>query len=317
MNEFGLIQTYFRRPHACPSVVLGVGDDCAILSVPNNQHLVVSIDTLVSGVHFLASSHASLIAQRALHVSVSDLAAMAAIPQWFSLALTLPSSDESWLSSFSQGLFKAADAYGMALIGGDTTRGPLTISIQVHGFADKDKALTRDAAQVGDAIYVTGTLGDGAAALASIQQEISCSDAHKQYFHERYYQPQAQIESAQVIKPFAHAVIDISDGLLADLAHICEASKVGALIDELNLPYSDALLSLDKPQSCKEWALTGGDDYQLCFTVPSQHVLSIEQRIHDGVLNARKIGKIVSGHEVKSIHTHQCFDFLSPGYTHF
>lgn len=330
MNEFALIQAYFNRPSQLPSVVQSVGDDCAILNIPNHQQLVMSIDTLVEGVHFLPDTDPALIAERAIHVAVSDLAAMGASPQWLTLALTLPSASDDWLAKFSAGFFAAANYYGMDLIGGDTTRGALTISVQVHGFVERDSALLRSSAQSGDSIYVTGTLGDGAAGLAVLQGELKTNMAAKEYLLNRYYRPTAQIIAGKLIKPWVNAAIDISDGLLADLGHICRGSDLVARIDESLLPYSDALLSSSAPEQCLQWALTGGDDYQLCFTVSQKHKASIDHLIETSQLNATCIGEMcdvnilhgntethLEKNAVLSAKTHEPFVVKNTGYVHF
>ena len=321
MNEFALIQEFFNRPCHLTSVVKSVGDDCAILNVPPNQQLVVSIDTLVEGVHFLPNVSPSLIAERAVHVAVSDLAAMGASPQWLTLALTLPEANREWLADFSAGLFRAASLYGMDLIGGDTTRGPLTISVQVHGFVEQNSALQRGNAKVNDAIYVTGCLGDGAAGLAVLENRLDVDALSERYLIDRYYKPQAQIITGQHIRQWASSAIDISDGLLADLNHICCASNVTARIDESLLPYSNALNTFVDDKQKMQWALSGGDDYQLCFTVAPQHQPHIEHLIQSAQITATCIGDMIERQPqydgVLSLCTHTYFDFPAKGYSHF
>lgn len=321
MNEFALIQEFFNRPCHLTSVVKSVGDDCAILNVPVNQQLVVSIDTLVEGVHFLPNVLPSLVAERAVHVAVSDLAAMGASPQWLTLALTLPEANREWLADFSAGLFRAASMYGMDLIGGDTTRGPLTISVQVHGFVEHNTALQRGGAKVNDAIYVTGCLGDGAAGLAVLENRLHVDALSERYLIDRYYKPQAQIVTGQCIRQWASSAIDISDGLLADLNHICSASQVTARIDESLLPYSDALNACVDDQQKMQWALSGGDDYQLCFTVPPQHQPHVNSLIESSQITATCIGDMVQRqsqhYSVLSLCTQTYFDSLTKGYSHF
>lgn len=321
MNEFALIQEFFNRPCHLTSVVKSVGDDCAILHVPSNQQLVVSIDTLVEGVHFLPNVSPSFIAERAVHVAVSDLAAMGASPQWLTLALTLPAASREWLADFSAGLFRAASLYEMDLIGGDTTRGPLTISVQVHGFVEQNTALQRGNAKVNDAIYVTGCIGDGAAGLAVLENRLDVDALSERYLIDRYYKPQAQILTGQRIRQWANSAIDISDGLLADLNHICCASNVTARIDESLLPYSDALNRYADDKQKMQWALSGGDDYQLCFTVAPQHQPHIEHLIKSSQITATCIGDMIERqpqHDgILSLRTHTYFDFPTKGYSHF
>ena len=269
MNEFDLIRKYFQHSLLKKDVEIGIGDDCAVLSLSHDEQLVVSIDTMVQGVHFHANAKAEDIGSRAVSAALSDLAAMGATPRWVTLALTVPSVDRDWLASFSEGLFSIINSYNCALVGGDTTQGPLTISIQVHGTLPNGKRLSRDGAKPGDLVCVTGCLGDGAAALKYIEQGGSISQASVDYLHNRFYRPTPQIELGEKLLQCAHSAIDVSDGFLADLAHICNASNVGAEINIDQLPISQACLELDKTQS-EYWALNGGDDYQLCFTLPRE-----------------------------------------------
>ena len=314
LGEFEIIQRYFRRDtNKTQSIVHGVGDDCAIVKIPKDKQLVMSIDTLVSGVHFLDDAEPKLIGARALSIALSDLAAMGAEPLCFTLALTLPQADEYWLKNFSEGLWDIAEAYDCPLVGGDTTRGPLTISIQVHGLITTGKQLLRSGACVGDAIYVTGYLGDGAAALATIKNTLSVSDSSAKYFHSHYYSPSARIAEGRELIGIANAAIDISDGLLADLQHICTASHVGAQIDINALPLSPAMKD-DVPEAFwHNWAATGGDDYQLCFTVPP----NLEKQLGN-LKHVTKIGKVISeGQRVVCKKDGQVIEMKDLGYQHF
>jgi thiamine-monophosphate kinase len=301
LNEFSLIKQFFTRQAQQPSVIKSVGDDCAILSVPNNQQLVLSMDTLVAGRHFPESATPYQIATRALCTSVSDLAAMGATPLWFTLGLTLPSSDELWLAQFSEGLFAAAAPFGMDLIGGDTTKGPLAITIQAHGAVDKDCALQRDTAQESDRVFVGGYMGDGAAALALLQKKITASAELTAYLVSRFYSPTPQVALGQAIAPFAHAAIDISDGLLADAQHIADASRVSLIIDVDRLPLHPLLndclqkgiLGYER-DTLLNWALTGGDDYQLLFTVSESQLAAVNALIDNQLIHATEIGTVVA-----------------------
>jgi thiamine-monophosphate kinase len=268
MHEFNLIQQYFTWDNPPSDVIIAVGDDAAVIDIPANQQLVTSIDTLISGVHFPKNTSPQSIGHKALAVNLSDLAAMGATPKWFTLALTLPEIDESWLEGFSQGLKSLAQQHDCFLIGGDTTRGPLSISIQVMGVVDTGKALLRGGAKIGDKIYVTGTLGDANAGLNSLlnHSKLLADDA-RTFCEARLNNPTPRLAESEIIKEFATSCIDLSDGLLQDLSHILEASKVGAMVDLSALPLSPALKTLDAKKA-QNLALAGGDDYELLFTIP-------------------------------------------------
>lgn len=319
-GEFQLIQQFFQREQAeqpAEGVLLGIGDDCALLQIPAGQQLAVSVDTLVSGVHFPVDADPELIAERALRTNLSDLAAMGADPLWFTLALTLPQADEAWLRSFSRGLFACAREFGIALVGGDTTSGPLAITIQVMGATGPGQALRRDGANVGDFVLVTNTLGDGAAALAAIQARASFKPEHNAYLRERFYRPVPRLRESHLIRGVASAALDISDGLVADLQHICTASDLGAVIDVENLPLSVALLGMDNRAQAYEWALSGGDDYELCFTVAPDKMADIAMLIAQGQLNATVIGEMVPGQGVICEYQGEPFALACAGYQHF
>ena len=267
MHEFNLIQKYFTWENPPTDVAISVGDDAAVLDIPSGKQLVTSIDTLISGVHFPEDTPPSSIGHKALAVNLSDLAAMGATPKWFTLALTIPEIDEDWLSGFSKGLKSLAQQYNCFLIGGDTTRGPLSISVQVMGLVDKGGSLLRSGARVGDKIYVTGTLGDAAAALQNIQNNLKLSQQDSEFCQQRLNNPTPRLVESNVIKSFASSCIDISDGLLQDLSHVLKASQTGAALNLSELPLSSALKGLGD-NLASGLALTGGDDYELLFTIP-------------------------------------------------
>jgi len=267
MGEFELIREFFQplaNQARQDQLILGPGDDCAVQRVPPGQDLVFSVDTLVEGVHFPERYNPFHLGWRALAVAASDLAAMGATPVCFTLALTLPETDRDWLTGFADGLSQASDAFGIALAGGDTTRGPLTLSIQVHGTVAEGLALRRTGARQGDFICVSGELGDAGAALAFLDAPSPSPEA--QAVLSRYHFPQPRLMLGQQLAGRASAVIDISDGLLADLQHILDASGVGARLEPDKVPMSQALKQLKGDQAV-ELALTAGDDYELCVTI--------------------------------------------------
>ncbi|MFC3394769.1 thiamine-phosphate kinase [Brenneria rubrifaciens] len=274
-GEFDLIARYFNRVrNSRRDVELGIGDDCALLTLADKQWLAVSTDTLVSGIHFLPDINPADLGYKSLAVNLSDLAAMGADPAWLSLAITLPENKSDWLSVYSDSLFELLDYYGMQLIGGDTTRGPLSLTLTIHGLVPAGRALTRRGARIGDWIYVTGSLGDSAAGLAILQNRLQISNTEaRNALLQRHLRPQPRILQGQALRDLASSAIDISDGLVADLKHILKASECGARINLDTLPRSHWLHDcVDKHQVDEQlalhWALSGGEDYELCFTVP-------------------------------------------------
>lgn len=269
-GEFSLIARYFDRVRSSRlDVETGIGDDCALLNIPEKQTLAISTDTLVAGNHFLPDIDPADLAYKALAVNLSDLAAMGADPAWLTLALTLPEVDEPWLEAFSDSLFALLNYYDMQLIGGDTTRGPLSMTLGIHGYIPAGRALKRSGAKPGDWIYVTGTPGDSAAGLAVLQNRLQVSeetDAH--YLIQRHLRSTPRILHGQALRDIASAAIDLSDGLISDLGHIVKASGCGARVDVDALPKSDAMMRHVDDGQALRWALSGGEDYELCFTVP-------------------------------------------------
>ena len=271
MNEFDLIAHYFaRQPVTRADVALGIGDDAAVLNVPQDQQLVVSTDTLVAGVHFSESTEALFIGHKSLAVNLSDMAAMGATPAWFTLSLSMPQVDTKWLEDFCKGMFALARQYDIALVGGDTTRGPLTIGIQIMGLVPHGQALQRIGARPGDRVYVTGLLGEAALGLRVLQQQLKLPEEFRANVLQQLHRPLARVQVGLDLRGLASACIDISDGLVADLGHVLTASKVGARIELQRLPLSPAYdAAFD--QVGWEAALSGGDDYELCFTIPAEH----------------------------------------------
>lgn len=301
MHEFDLISTFFAGYD--DSARIGIGDDAAVLDVAPHA-LAVAVDTLVAGVHFPMDTPPDAIGHRALAVNLSDLAAMGATPRWMTLALTIPRVDTAWLDAFSSALRELAVAHGVSLVGGDTTQGPLTVTVQLMGAAP-ERALQRAGAASGDSVYVGGSLGDAAGGLACWQQAHSTSEASA--LIQRFMYPTAQVALGQAMLQHASAAIDVSDGLVADLTHIAEASGVDVQIDSAALPLSQALLSTFGEAEAMQMALNGGDDYRLCFTAADANLSSIV----DGIT---RIGVVTDG------AGHVCVDGVVPvqkGYRHF
>lgn len=298
LGEFELIGKYFAG-HAgrFAHVVLGVGDDGAIVECPAGEQLVVSCDTLVSGVHFPLSSAPQTLGHKALAVNLSDLAAMGARPAWCTLALTLPEVDEHWLAAFAAGFLALADRHQCPLIGGDTTRGPLAITVTVGGFVPAGAALRRDAAQIGDLIAVTGTLGDAGAGLAHVLGQHRLADGA--FLQSRLEQPCPRVAAGLRLREWAHAAIDVSDGLLADLGHICARSQCAAEIDLAALPLSPALRAQFDTDSAQVMALTAGDDYELCVTLPPAALSAAQAALAVESVLLTPIGRIVAGSGVQ------------------
>lgn len=293
MKEFELIQTYFAgRGPKRKDVILGVGDDAALTKVPQDQLLVVATDTMVENVHFFPDACARAIGHRALAVNLSDFAAMGAEPAWASVALTLPDIDESWLQDFSAGLFEIADYYNVQIIGGDTTRGPLAITISLKGFVAEEKAMKRNGAKPGDWIFVTGQLGASALAVDAKLNNLTLDNPYRQNIEQRFNYPSARLAAGQVLKHAATSAIDISDGLLQDLQHILTASNVGADLHVDKLPIDENVLASVAIETAEKYALTGGEDYELIFTMPEGKKGYVEQNATAMGVNFRCIGQI-------------------------
>jgi len=275
MGEFELIRHYFAAA-ACAraggDVVLGIGDDCALLDVPAGEQLAVSTDTLVAGVHFPDPCDPSLLGQRALAVSSSDLAAMGASPIGFTLALSLPKAEPGWLEAFARGLDAMAARCDMRLIGGDTTRGPLSMTLTVFGRVPSGQVLLRSGARVGDLLCIGGALGDAAGALPLVLGDCEGGAAEASQLLDRYWSPQPQLALGQALRGKATSALDISDGLLADCGHIAAASGVRLCIDQHQVPLSDALVRWVGQERALQCALTGGDDYVLAFTLSADEL---------------------------------------------
>ena len=317
MGEFELIRNYFAAaPCAQPGegVALGIGDDCALLSVAPGEQLAISTDTLVAGVHFPDVCDPFLLGQRALGVSASDLAAMGAKPLAFTLALTLPEVSAAWLQAFARGLNLMAQDCSMRLIGGDTTRGPLSLTVTVLGSVPAGQALTRSGARSGDLLCVGGSLGDGAGALPLVLNQRSTQASTTQALLARYWSPQPQLALGQALRGKATSALDSSDGLLADCGHIALASGVRLLVERDKVPMSDALLAFFGADEALNAALSGGDDYRLAFTLPPSLLADL---IATG-WPIFVIGRVVEGQGVTLIDDQgQDVTPLTRGYQHF
>lgn len=292
ISEFDIIRRYFTRP--APSADLGVGDDCALLSISPGQQLAVSTDMLVSGRHFFADTDPARLGRKALAVNLSDMAAMGATPRWFTLSLALPEADEAWIAEFSRGLFGIAREFNVELIGGDTTAGPLNICVQIMGEVPRGKALMRSGARVGDDIWVSGTLGDAALALLALQGTVPLKDEALSRLRGRLESPTPRLALGIALRDIAHAAIDVSDGLLADLGHVLEHSAVGASIEWERLPVSPTVRAMGEGSIRRHCVLSGGDDYELCFTAPTTARENIEALSRPLNLPLSRIGSIVA-----------------------
>jgi len=291
MAEFDWIEWLKTQAQQLPvrdEIVLGMGDDCALCRLPEGMQLAISTDTLVAGVHFPLDTAASDIGYKALAVNLSDLAAMAAEPAWLSLALTVPSMDWPWLQAFGEGLLELAREHRIQIIGGDTTRGPLSITLTVHGLVPEAQATRRSGAKPGDDIWVTGSLGDAAAAL----QQIGGAMQSMKLRH-RLNRPTPRVAAGIALRGLASSMVDISDGLAQDLGHILKASGVGAELELGRLPVSSSLLQFQTDDNARwQLQLSGGDDYELCFTAPPSQAFAIEQALAECSVSASVIGHV-------------------------
>ena len=315
-SEFDLIARYFTRP--TPGAVLGVGDDCALLAPTLGMQLAVSSDMLLEGRHFSPQDSPAGIGHKSLAVNLSDLAAMGATPRWATLSIALPGVDEVWLQAFARGFFRIADAHGIELVGGDTTRGALGIAITVIGEVPPGQALQRNGAQVGDEVWISGELGSAALALAYRQGRLFMEQIDAAKVLPALYLPQPRVTLGIALRGIAHSAIDISDGLLADLGHILQASDVGATLEFERVPVAAVTQNhLENPVT-RECVLAGGDDYELCFTAAADQ--------HDAVLAAGAqagvavscVGRITAGSNVRVLDAQREPMLIDKtGYDHF
>lgn len=317
MHEFEIIQRYFAE-HAIhrDDVILGIGDDAAILQVPSGKQLVATVDSLVAGVHFPEHTPALAVGHRALAVNLSDLAAMGAEPAWALLALSMPRADDAWLENFTRGFFELARRYRVALAGGNLAHGPLNITVTAHGFLPAGQGLLRSGARAGDQIYVSGWLGDAARGLMELQSNHAAGEDDPGV--RQFYFPQPRIKTGLALRGIASAAIDISDGLAADLNHILEASNVGAIIQVDELPMSEWLRQHSPGDEAVNLALTGGEDYELCFTVPEERVPQLVEHANDLDCPVTRIGEITATQGLRCVRADgKAWPLSFTGYQHF
>jgi thiamine-monophosphate kinase len=322
--EFVLIKKYFTPGDGRKDVRLGVGDDCALLVPPTGKQLAVTVDTLVSGVHFLVETSPSDIAYKSIAVSLSDLAAMGAEPAWVTLALTLPDISNDWLQAFSESFSKTLSDYGMQLIGGDTTQGPLSITVQATGFIDPDHAMQRNNAQSGDLVYVTGTLGDASIGLELLTKQVSVDQKIFDQCVGKLNHPVPRVEFARAAAQYCSCAIDVSDGLIADLGHILSSSHCGAEIHLDRVPLSKELREYFIDSTSKDrginWArvLGGGDDYELCMTISDDKADSLIALAESMNLELTCIGRVDAGNDLRVLDSEgQQYVLDKTGYGHF
>jgi thiamine-monophosphate kinase len=312
LGEFELIARYFARRGSRTDVRLGIGDDAAVVDVRADRKLVVAMDTIVEGIHFPSQSDASDVGFRALAVNLSDLAAMGAEPAWFTLSLSMPDSDDRWVEQFAAGLFELADQYDVALIGGDTVRGPLVVTIQIAGWIEADRWLTRSGAKPGDLVMVSGVPGEAAGGLATLQRAMPSTE-FVQRLQQRFRRPTPRVALGRTLRDIATAAMDISDGLLTDLDKLCAASGCGASVDVDALPRSADLQATFDATSCLDFALAGGDDYELLFAIPRERLAQLSRLD----VPCTAIGLITNDSRVTCHHGGQPFDPRRRGYDHF
>jgi thiamine-monophosphate kinase len=291
--EFDVIARHFTRPAA--NAVLGVGDDCALVDVTNGMDLAVSVDTMVSGTHFFPDVDPEALGHKALAVNLSDMAAMGAMPYWAMLALTLPKVDHDWLAAFAKGFFDLAEEFNVSLIGGDTTRGPLTLTVTIMGEVPAGAALRRGGAKVGNDVWVSGYIGDAALAVAHRHGKLVLGEDD---YHEavmRLYEPTPRVALGQALRGLATAAIEVSDGLLADLGHICKLSGVGATVELAAIPVSPNGARHVATDPGRNAIVAGGDDYELCFTAHPNSRESIQDLTKMMEVPLTRIGQVKRG----------------------
>ncbi|MGC4028295.1 MAG: thiamine-phosphate kinase [Steroidobacteraceae bacterium] len=323
LGEFELIERFFAPlgRDGGDGVLAGIGDDAAVLAVPPGTMLVAALDTLVEGRHFLPGSPAASVGHRALAVNLSDLAAMGADPGWYLLSLTLPQVDERWLAGFASGLRQLARDSGIALVGGDTTRGPLAVSVQVLGFARPGEALLRSGARPGDLLFVSGSPGEAAAGLAielaADAGRAAPADPAARQLLRRLHFPMPRLALGRALRGLASACIDVSDGLAADALRLAQASGCGLRIEAADLPLSAALRAISGEEAALVHALSGGDDYELCFTVPAERLAELAPRLAAGGCAATCVGVVEAEPGLRVLRNGRPHALARTGFDHF
>lgn len=319
MNEFSIIKDYFQKHVISRSEIkFGIGDDCACLKIPATQDLLVSVDTLVSGVHFSPSLDPYDIAYKAVMVNVSDCVAMAAEPFAVLLSLTMPDLNVTWLDRFAMGLKEALGKYNIALAGGDLTRGPLSITITIHATAPCDRAVFRHGARENDIICVSGCLGLAAYAVDNLDKAKFENWQEWSLLHKALNNPTPRVDFIYLLRTYASSAIDVSDGFVADLNHICEASKLGALLDLKSIPIDPVLVNLTQEQKALSCALYGGDDYEICFTVPEEKYADFLIETKEAKLKFYKVGVMQKKTGIFILNENKQYVQLKvDGYMHF
>lgn len=314
LGEFEIIARYFAAHDRRADVLLGIGDDAAVLDVRRDRKLVVATDTIVEGVHFPRQTAAADVGYRALAVNLSDLAAMGAEPAWMTLSLSLPDANESWIAELAAGLFELAHRHQVVLVGGDTVRGPLVITVQLAGWIEPDRWLTRSGAKPGDVLMISGVPGEAAAGLQVIQQQLPAGAAAA-HLQRRFLRPEPRVALGRQLRTIASAAMDVSDGLLADLGKLCAASNCGSQLDVDRLPTSAAMRELFAEEACIDYALAGGDDYEIIFTVPPQQAAALAANAGEAPLTS--IGVMTAGQDVQCTRGGTPFTPRRTGYDHF
>ncbi|MES1191491.1 MAG: thiamine-phosphate kinase [Steroidobacter sp.] len=321
MNEFQLIARYFASSPCSNDVLLGIGDDAAVIAVPSGYRLVAAVDTIVEGIHFPHHSDAADIAYRALAVNLSDMAAMGAVPRWFTLSLCIPAIDEAWMEHFASSLQALAGRFDVQLVGGDTVKGPLNISIQILGLVESDKWLTRSGASPGDLIFVSGNPGEAAGGLQLLLTPRGAGSREEQQYSQhliqRFLRPEPRVALGRFLRLHASAAMDVSDGLLGDLRKLCASSGCGARLQLEQLPASSALQVMFDDQQREQLILSGGDDYELLFTIAPQHEAVVARAMAACDVVCTRIGVMSAGPEVSCFRDSQAVTFADAGYDHF